>query len=262
VLRPEELLANEHFRSRGTFTDAEYAPGESGPTVSGFFELDADRQGYRHRAPTLGEHDDEVAAGIWPEPRPAPRGPAPAPSAPLAGLRVLDFGIGGVGVEAARLFADYGADVIKVESRAYPDFMRVVMSTEMSASFASSSRTKRGFGVNLKEERGLALIRELARSSDVVIENNSTGTMDSIGLGRAARGATGSATGRAPSRSAASYTCGATRIRRSPPARPRSFRTIWQVASPRSPRWPRSTDGIARTWEATSRWRRPRSWRT
>jgi crotonobetainyl-CoA:carnitine CoA-transferase CaiB-like acyl-CoA transferase len=183
VLRPEELLANEHFRSRGTFTDAEYAPGESGPTVSGFFELDADRQGYRHRAPTLGEHDDEVAAGIWPEPRPAPRGPAPAPSAPLAGLRVLDFGIGGVGVEAARLFADYGADVIKVESRAYPDFMRVVMSTEMSASFASSSRTKRGFGVNLKEERGLALIRELARSSDVVIENNSTGTMDSIGLG-------------------------------------------------------------------------------
>ena len=186
VLRPEEVLANEHFVSRGTFADAEYAPDETGPVPSGFFEVDAERRGYRHRAPEVGEHDAEIAADAWGEPRPAPGTPPPAPTAPLAHLRVLDFGIGGVGVEAGRLFADYGADVLKIESRNYFDFMRVVMSSEMSASFASSSRSKRGFGVNLKDERGLAIVRRLVEQSDVVIENSSTGTMDDLGLGFAA----------------------------------------------------------------------------
>ncbi|MEZ4217866.1 MAG: CoA transferase [Myxococcota bacterium] len=183
VLTPSEVLANEHFASRGTFVrDAEWAPGRRGPVASGFWEIDGARQGYRHRAPTKGEHDARVDA-LWPDARPRPGGARPAPSAPLAGLRVLDFGIGGVGVEAGRLFAEYGAEVVKIESRTYPDFMRVVMSTEMSASFASSSRSKKGFGVNVKHERGLELVRELATQSDVVIENNSTGTMDDMGVG-------------------------------------------------------------------------------
>ena len=183
VLTPDEVLANEHFASRGTFVaDAEYAPGRTGPVASGFWELDGERQGYRHRAPTLGEHDGEIET-LWPDERPAPGAPRPAPSLPLEGLRVLDFGIGGVGVEAGRLFAEFGAEVIKIESRSYPDFMRVVMSTEMSASFASSSRSKKGFGVNVKDERGLALLHELVKQADVVIENNSTGTMTDMGVG-------------------------------------------------------------------------------
>ncbi len=183
VLRPEEVLANEHFRSRQTFLEAEYARGEQGPVAAGFFELDGERQGFRHRAPELAEHQPLLRSGVWPDRRPAPRGERPAPSLPLAGLRVLDFGIGGVGVEAGRLFAEYGADVIKVESRSYPDFMRVVMGSEMSASFASSSRSKRGLGVNLKHPKGLELVHRLAAQADVVIENNSTGTMDEMGLG-------------------------------------------------------------------------------
>ena len=183
VLSPSEVLRNEHFRSRGSFVRAEYAPGESGPVASGFFELDGERQGFRQRAPTLGEHDAQLAAGLWPEARPAPSQPCPARSLPLEGLRVLDFGIGGVGVECGRLFGEYGADVIKIESRSYPDFIRVVMSTELSASFASSSRSKRGFGVNLKHEKGLELIHRLVRQADVVIENSATGTMDEMGVG-------------------------------------------------------------------------------
>jgi len=183
VLCPSEVLQNEHFRSRGSFVRAEYAPGESGPVASGFFELDGLRQGFRQRAPVPGEHDAQLAAGLWPDARPAPSQPGPARSLPLEGLRVLDFGIGGVGVECGRLFGEYGADVIKIESRSYPDFMRIVMSTEMSASFASSSRSKRGFGVNLKHEKGLELIHRLVRQADVVIENSATGTLDEMGVG-------------------------------------------------------------------------------
>jgi crotonobetainyl-CoA:carnitine CoA-transferase CaiB-like acyl-CoA transferase len=182
VLRPSEVLANEHFQSRKTFVETEFAPGHTGPVMAGFFEIDGERQGIRHRAPALGEHGEGVPED-WSEPRPKPDAAAPAPSLPLEGLRVLDFGIGGVGVEAGRLFAEYGADVIKIESRTYPDFIRVVMSTEMSASFASSSRSKRGFGVNLKDPKGLAFVHELVRKADVVIENNSTGAMEGMGVG-------------------------------------------------------------------------------
>lgn len=183
VLAPGEVLENVHFRSRKTFVDGEYAKGERGPIASGFFELDRERQGYRHRAPAMGEHSAQIEAGLWPDQRSKPVHPRPAPSLPFENLRVLDFGIGGVGVEAARLFADYGADVIKVESKVYPDFIRVVMGTQISGSFASSSRTKRGFGVNLKLEEGRRLLHALARHADVVTENGSTGTMDSLGVG-------------------------------------------------------------------------------
>ena len=136
VLRPEEVLANEHFRSRNSFLQAEFAPGRTGPVAAGFFEIDGERQGYRLRSPTLGEHDSEILQELRSPPRPAPDGPEPPPALPLEGLLVLDFGIGGVGVEAGRLFGEYGADVLKIESRTYPDFMRVVMGTEMSGSFA------------------------------------------------------------------------------------------------------------------------------
>jgi crotonobetainyl-CoA:carnitine CoA-transferase CaiB-like acyl-CoA transferase len=183
VLRPGEVLANEHFRSRGTFLEAEFVPGTTGSIASGFFELDGVRLGYRTRAPEIDEHAEQIASQLWPDPRPKPVGVRPEPSRPFEGLRLLDFGIGGVGVETGRLFAEYGADVIKIESRSYPDFIRVVMSSEMSGSFASSSRSKRAFGVNIKSAEGRALIHELVKQSDVVTENNSTGTMEALGLG-------------------------------------------------------------------------------
>ncbi len=102
---------------------------------------------------------------------------------PLSGLRVLDFGVGAVGVEVGRLFADYGADVIKVESGTAPDFMRAIIPGGMNASFASSSRSKRSLGVNVKTRRGLELVERLIRDSDVMIENNGAGVMERIGLG-------------------------------------------------------------------------------
>jgi crotonobetainyl-CoA:carnitine CoA-transferase CaiB-like acyl-CoA transferase len=81
------------------------------------------------------------------------------------------------------MMAEYGADVIKVESRRYPDFIRVIMGSEMSPSFASSSRSKQGFGVNAKDPEGRAVLQRLISHADVIIENSSTGTMDDLGVG-------------------------------------------------------------------------------
>jgi crotonobetainyl-CoA:carnitine CoA-transferase CaiB-like acyl-CoA transferase len=96
---------------------------------------------------------------------------------------VIDFGVGAVGVEAARLLAEYGAEVIKIESSSAPDFIRVIMSSYMNPSFASSSRSKQSFGVDLKLEKGRELVRRLVADADVLIENNGTGATERMGFG-------------------------------------------------------------------------------
>jgi crotonobetainyl-CoA:carnitine CoA-transferase CaiB-like acyl-CoA transferase len=182
---PADVLANEHFKARKTLIELDLGTGSSGvvrgPIPSGFMEVDGERAGPRQGPPAVGEHTDAVFADLG-EPRPAPTGD-PEPRAPLAGLRIADFGIGGVGVEGGRMMAEYGADVLKIESRSYPDFMRVQTGGEMSPSFASSSRSKRGFGANAKHPEGNRVLKEVIARCDGLIENNSTGVMDQLGLG-------------------------------------------------------------------------------
>jgi len=179
LLKPDEVLLDPHLTARGTFIDTEVAQDVMGSIASGFFELDNVRHGFNHRAPQLGEHNGFRFKGD----RLAFNSPDTEAPLPLSGLRVLDFGIGGVGVETSRLLAEYGADVIKVETRTYPDFIRLVALSETSPSFASSSRSKRSFGCNVKTEEGLQIIHQLVAESDVIVENSATGVMESLGLG-------------------------------------------------------------------------------
>lgn len=178
---PADVLKSEHFQARGTLVEVDLGGGLRGPIPSGFLEVDGERAGPRVGPPTVGQHTTEVFADLG-ERRAAPTSD-PAPTLPLAGLRVADFGHGGVGVEIGRMFAEYGADVLKIESRTYPDFIRIQTGAEMSPSFASSSRSKRGFGVNAKSPEGHEVLLRLMEHVDVVVENNSTGVMDEMGLG-------------------------------------------------------------------------------
>ena len=182
LLRPSEVLSNEHTLERGSFRRLEVAKGLEAEIQSGFFTIDGERVGPRKRPPILGEDNDGAfGAGF----EPTEDNPSSA-SHPLEGLRVLDFGVGAVGVEVGRLLAEYGADVIKIETRQAPDFIRTILSSYMNPPFASSSRSKRSFGVNLKTEEGRDLLKQLVRTADVAIENNGTGVMDRLGLGATA----------------------------------------------------------------------------
>jgi crotonobetainyl-CoA:carnitine CoA-transferase CaiB-like acyl-CoA transferase len=193
VLSPAEVLHNDHTATRATFVTMEVAPGIEGAVASGFYHSNGHRLGPRTRAPLPGEHNATVdaelntaAEAIATQAEPKPSHP-PHPSSliphPFSSLRVLDFGIGGVGVEVGRLFAEYGADVIKVESANAPDFIRVVSGAMMSPPFASSSRSKRGLGINLRTPEGQQILHRLVRLSDIVIENSGTGVMERLGAG-------------------------------------------------------------------------------
>jgi crotonobetainyl-CoA:carnitine CoA-transferase CaiB-like acyl-CoA transferase len=178
LLSPAEVLACDHFAERGTW--AEVATG--GATVrvpAGAVELDGRRAGLRTPAPALGAHTAEVLAE-WA--RPAP----PLPATPLAGLRVLDLGVIVVGAEMGRLFADQGAEVIKIENRAFPDGSRqTVTDTPITPSFVWGHRGKLGLGLDLRRPEGAEVFKALVAESDVVLTNFKPGTMESLGLGHA-----------------------------------------------------------------------------
>ena len=177
VLTPADVLAAEHFRARGAIARTELARGIMADAPTGFAEIDGCRVRSGRRAPELGEHDGELFAA------PA-RGPdvigvdAGGPRRPLEGLRVLDFGVIVLGAEAARLFCDQGAEVIKIESRAFPDGARV-----SPVHFAIGHRGSRGLGVNLRTAEGVDVIKRLVARSDVVLANFKPGTLDKLGLG-------------------------------------------------------------------------------
>jgi crotonobetainyl-CoA:carnitine CoA-transferase CaiB-like acyl-CoA transferase len=109
----------------------------------------------------------------------------------LSGVRILDFGHVVTGSFATSLLADFGADVIKVESatavepgrRLGPFGHNGPREPDGSALFASLNRNKRSVAINLKSATGLDIAVALARESDALVENFSVGVMERLGLG-------------------------------------------------------------------------------
>ncbi|MGH6638677.1 MAG: CaiB/BaiF CoA transferase family protein, partial [Polaromonas sp.] len=107
-------------------------------------------------------------------------------SLPLAGVRVLDLSRILAGPWCGMVLADLGAEVIKVEHPGRGDDTRDwglrVGSTE-TAYFNSVNRNKRSVTLDLQTVEGQEIARELARKSDVVIQNFKFGGIDKLGLG-------------------------------------------------------------------------------
>ncbi|MGE5218550.1 MAG: CaiB/BaiF CoA transferase family protein [Chloroflexota bacterium] len=107
-------------------------------------------------------------------------------SAPLAGIRVLDFTHVLAGPFCTRLLADLGADVVRVESSKHPDHpwqSTFISDDGRHASYLNTNRSKRSIAIDLKISAGQKLARELAAVADVMIENFSAGVMERLTLG-------------------------------------------------------------------------------
>jgi crotonobetainyl-CoA:carnitine CoA-transferase CaiB-like acyl-CoA transferase len=102
-------------------------------------------------------------------------------TAPLAGIRVLEFCHTIMGPTAGLILADLGADVIKVEPVNGDSTRRLV---GFAAGFFSTfNRNKRSVAIDLKSHEGRILLHRLAATADVVLENYAPGTMDRLGCG-------------------------------------------------------------------------------
>lgn len=106
-------------------------------------------------------------------------------SGPLAGVRVLEFGTLIAAPFAARLFAEFGAEVIKVEAPQGGDPLRKWRKLHKGTSlwWYLQSRNKKSIALDLKTAEGVDVARKLAASADVVIENFRPGGLEKLGLG-------------------------------------------------------------------------------
>ena len=102
---------------------------------------------------------------------------------PLEKFKILDLSRLAAGNMVSHMFADFGADVIKVEKPGKGDDLRNWQVNDIAHWWAVYSRNKRSIALNLKEKEGLNLLKELVKSADVFIENFVPGTLEKWGIG-------------------------------------------------------------------------------
>ncbi|MBM4382977.1 MAG: CoA transferase [Deltaproteobacteria bacterium] len=181
----KRVLELDHLRERGVFVRSPHGDFMQ-PRVP--YRLSACAPRPFERAPKLGEHS--VSARFEAHaPEAAPEWSRRATSnLPLSGLRVVDLTAFWAGPIVTSVFADLGADVIKVESIQRPDGMRFAGAIrkdplwERGAVFHGVNCNKRGITLNLDAPEGRELLLRLVDRADVLIENFSVRVMEHFGL--------------------------------------------------------------------------------
>ena len=194
-----EVLADEHLNFRQYFQHVEH------PRAG---DLRYPGPGYRFSdtpcrlprpAPSLGQHNRELLTeelAVTPIDATGQGSSGATGALPLANYRVVDFGTAWAGPMAAQLLGDLGAEVIKVESRARMDGLRLGrplvgedivggdrgMWPDLQPVFHSINRNKSSVTLDLKTAEGLAMVKELIARSDLVLNNFSPGVLERLGL--------------------------------------------------------------------------------
>ena len=108
-----------------------------------------------------------------------------SPTGPLAGLKVLELGQLIAGPFAAKTLADFGAEVIKIESPAGGDPLRQwrLLHEGTSVWWQVQSRNKKSVALDLKDVEARQIVRRLIDEADVLIENFKPGVMEGWGFG-------------------------------------------------------------------------------
>ena len=107
---------------------------------------------------------------------------------PLDSVRIIDLTSMVSGPLATMILADQGADVIKIENPRGGDYTRAVSNRRggFSASFLNNNRNKRSVALNLKDPRGIEILKRLAGEADVLVQNFRPGVVERMGIGEEA----------------------------------------------------------------------------
>jgi crotonobetainyl-CoA:carnitine CoA-transferase CaiB-like acyl-CoA transferase len=180
VLDPSDALTSEHFQTVGAATVTELTPGVPTTVPVGYYSVDGTHAGFRSPAPAVGVDEPRWDAVSH---TPTPQRADGSYGLPFEGLRIVDMGIIVAGGELSRLFADLGAEVIKVESATYPDGLRQARAGDrMSESFAWTHRNKLGLGLDLRNPAGADVFTRLLADADAVFANFKPGTLAGLGF--------------------------------------------------------------------------------
>jgi crotonobetainyl-CoA:carnitine CoA-transferase CaiB-like acyl-CoA transferase len=209
---PEDAMKSDHFRQRGFWIEIDHPeagiityPGAPVDMAEGGFAL-------RRPAPLLGQHNGERFAEQPGKPEEALKGKKrDKTSLPLEGVRVVAMTVVWAGPFAALLLADLGAEVIRLETIhhhasitrglfsvrppqeyvseneaggwwQYPDKQVGDFPYNRCTLFNANGRNKLGMTLDLERPRGIEVFKDLMKTTDVFIENNSPEVLDKLGI--------------------------------------------------------------------------------
>ncbi len=187
-----DLVASPQLEARGYFRVHEDPRGRAIRYPGPFVALGDAPIAYRRRAPRIGEHDAQVLR----QPADAPQRAAASPAAgdaraarPLSDVKVLDFSWVMAAPAATRMFADYGATVVRIESPTRVDVARTIHplhggqpGPDSSALFGNCNAGKLGVALDLGNEAAREVVHDLVRWADVVVESFSPKAMPRWGF--------------------------------------------------------------------------------
>ncbi len=185
VNRPGDFADNVQFAERDYFTSIEHPEIGEYPLPGAPFRMSETPIAQPRPAPLLDEHASSPHSGESRNPSEPPlpegegRGEGGQPVLPLEGVRVLDFTRIWAGPYCTRQLADYGAEVIKVESSLFDTNNR-----QGTMPFvADLNRNKHGITLDLHHDEAREVAKRIAAVSDLVIDNFALGVIDRFGLG-------------------------------------------------------------------------------
>jgi len=190
VASPADLKNSPQYRHRGFFHEVAHPAMGSAVYPGVPYLLSASPARITSPAPALGEHTNDILAGLD-TPLPAVKRVSAQPKpamvsrgGPLAGVRVVELTKVWAGPYAGKLLAFLGAEVIKVESSGHPDEMRAYGGTDINHApfFLSINPEVLSLELDLKSADDVDRLRELISQSDIVINNLRPGAMERMGL--------------------------------------------------------------------------------
>ena len=183
----EDVDAEPHFREAEQFVDVKHDHLGTALSIPRSPMSDFGISVPLQAAPTLGADDallEDLPAAIEHEPAPL----AGDPSQLLAGLRVVELSWILAGPIAGRMLSNFGAEVIRVESRVRPDALRNApladgtRDPDLPGLWNNVNTGKRSLTLDLREARSKELLRDLIVTADLVIDNYAQGSLERMGF--------------------------------------------------------------------------------
>jgi crotonobetainyl-CoA:carnitine CoA-transferase CaiB-like acyl-CoA transferase len=106
----------------------------------------------------------------------------PTATGPLKGIRVIDLSRLVSGNTLTMVLADFGAEVVKVESPS-GDNLRAWVNGGVSTDWKSLARNKKSIGLDLRQAAGMDVLKRLVKQAHVLVENYRSGTLEKMGIG-------------------------------------------------------------------------------
>ena len=181
---PKEFLNDPNTKTRKTFSHIDHPVFGLVPMVRPPFRFSETKALVRGADPGLGQHTEEILSSLNTTHNDSTISSPHNNALPLSGIRILDFSQAIAGPVLTQLLAQFGAEVIKVESSAHQQRGRTSAKTDprislqQKVTFADVNRNKLSITVNLATKQGRDLIRKLVPHCDVIVENFSPRVME------------------------------------------------------------------------------------